>query len=269
MTHSDISQRLELARQIGVEAGKQTLKLFQNRELQVDRKNDSSPVTEADRNAETFLRNEIEKVFPDDGIVGEEHGVKEGKNSVRWILDPIDGTKSFISGVPLYGTMVGVEIDGRPEIGVVYIPGLDEGVFASTGNGAWHFKGEDPPTQCAVSQTSELSEAVIVTSEISTFGDRNAGQVYEQLVEQAYFVRTWGDCYGYVLVATGRVDLMIDPILSVWDAAAVSPIISEAGGVFVDWSGESRIDAGEAFGTSPQLADKILDITRPFAGKFN
>jgi histidinol-phosphatase len=165
---ADWSARLAHARSIAVEAGKLTLRYFQAAGLQVELKSDASPVTQADREAEQLLRKRILEAFPDDGVLGEEFGESPGKNGVRWILDPIDGTKSFICGVPLYGTMVGVEFDGRCPIGVVYIPGLDEGVFAQTGQGAFHFRGAAEPQRCSVSKTALLSQAAFVTSQAST-----------------------------------------------------------------------------------------------------
>jgi len=258
----DIQIRLETARELAVAAGRRTLQAFYNRDFHAEMKADHTPVTEIDRQTEQFLRDEILARFATDGIVGEEFDAVSGQSGFRWILDPIDGTKSFISGVPLYGTMVGVEVEGEPHMGAVYIPGLAEGIYAARGLGAWHFRGEETPRPARVSQQTDLAKAVVVTSEIETFGQRNAAELYQQLAEQVYFLRTWGDCYGYLLVATGRVDVMIDPILSIWDAAAVSPILTEAGGVFVDWQGRSRIDSGDALGTNPDLGEQLLELTR-------
>ena len=261
----EIGRRLDLANQIAIAAGKLTLKHFRNENLKVIRKGDGSPLTVADQEAETFLRAEIGKAFPDDGIVGEEFGVTEGKSGFNWILDPIDGTKSFICGVPLYGTMVAVEqIDDsgvrRSVIGSVYLPGIDEGIFASTGQGAWYFKNGQPATRAHVSSTAAVADAVLVTSEVENFADRDAADVYVRLAETVYFSRTWGDVYGYLLVATGQVDVMIDPTLNVWDAAAVQPIIEEAGGRFSDWAGEGRIDSGDSIGSNGLFHDEILAL---------
>ena len=258
------ADRLALATEIAWKAGKQTLSLFQNADLQVEKKSDRSPVTLADRNAETLLRNEIAAHYPDDAIVGEEFGKTEGSSGYRWILDPIDGTKSFISGVPLYGTMVGVELDGESVMGVVYLPGLDEGVYASKGQGAWHIQGSSPPVAAKVSTTDQLAECTFVTSEVSSFSERSAGAVFERLQHACYVTRTWGDCYGYLLVATGRVDLMIDPILNIWDAAAVQPILQEAGGRFTDWRGAPRIDSGDAIGSNGHIHDQVVEITHDY-----
>ena len=189
-------------------------------------------MTAADRDAEMLLRQRIGELFPDDAVLGEEFGELPGSSGYRWILDPIDGTKSFIAGVPLFGTMVAVEVDGSAIIGAVYLPGLDEGIYAARGRGAWHFSGDGKPTRAQVSQTADLSDAIFVTSEVRTFDLRASRSAYERLEAACFVTRTWGDCYGYLLVATGRADVMVDPVMNVWDAAAVQPILEEAGGTF-------------------------------------
>lgn len=257
----DLASRLELALSAGKEAGRLTLKYFQQDNYSVERKADESPVTIADRGAEELLRSRIAAAFPADGIIGEEFGRSEGSSGFTWILDPIDGTKSFISGVPLYGTMVGVEFAGRSVIGVVFMPGLDEGVYASVGSGAWHFRGEQPPRRALVSRR-QLGEGLFVTSQVDSYAKRGAMDVFHQLEKAAYVTRTWGDCYGYLLVATGRAELMVDPILNVWDAAAVQPIVEEAGGTFTDWKGNRTIHAGEAIATNGLVLAEVLGITK-------
>ncbi len=266
MNQSQDDSRLLLAKTIAQQAGQLTLEYFQTDRFEVDRKQDGSPLTIADQEAERLLRAEIHKAFPDDAIVGEEFGHTPGKSGFCWVLDPIDGTKSFISGVPLYGTMVGVvqgeegNRDRRSVIGSVYIPGLDEGIFASIGNGAWHYRGENEPAKARVSSKDRLSDSVFVTSEAEPFLERGAGKEYHQLVESVYFSRTWGDVYGYMLVATGRVEVMVDASLNVWDAAAVQPIIEEAGGRFTDWKGVPSIDSGDALGSNGLIHDDVLRI---------
>ena len=145
-------------------------------------------------------------------------------------------------------------------IGAVYFPGLDEGIFAMVGRGAWHFRGDAEPTPARVSQTSQLADSVFVTSEVEMFAGRGAAAAYRQLAEQVYFARSWGDVYGYLLVATGRVEVMIDPVLNLWDAAAVEPIVTEAGGKFTDWSGETNIEAGESVGSNGLVHEAVLNI---------
>ena len=264
MLAAEIQRRLELAIAAGKEAGRLTLQYFQQSNFSVERKSDASPVTIADRAAEELLRQRISAAFPSDGILGEELGRTKGTSGFNWILDPIDGTKSFISGVPLYGTMVGVERAGKSLAGLVYCPGLDEGVYASAGQGAWHFRGDSSPTRARVSAKSKLGDGLFVTSQVDTFNRRNAAAAFEQVQRAAYITRTWGDCYGYLLVATGRAEVMIDPMLNVWDAAAVQPIVEEAGGTFTDWQGTPTIHAGEAIATNGFVLNEVLAITRAF-----
>lgn len=262
MSSTALQDRLDTANRLARAAGQLTLRHFQTVDLAVQKKGDGSPLTVADQEAERFLRAEIEKAFPDDGIVGEEFGETAGRNGIRWILDPIDGTKSFISGVPLFGTMVGVEVDGEACIGALYFPGLDEGISALHGGGAWHVRGTGEPKPARVSRQGVLAESILVTSEVETFAKRGAADGYAALADSVYVARTWGDAYGYLLVATGRVEIMIDPMLNVWDAAAVKPIIEEAGGRFSDWRGASRIDGGDAIGTNGLVHDRVLEILR-------
>jgi fructose-1,6-bisphosphatase/inositol monophosphatase family enzyme len=162
---SEITARLELARAAALEAGQLTLRYFQSDNLAVERKADDSPVTVADKGAEELLRQRIAERFAADGILGEEFGETPGTSGYRWILDPIDGTKSFISGVPLYGTMVAVERDGQALLGVVYIPGLDECIHAAIGQGAWHQRGQGPLKRARVSPRDKLSDAVVCSSD--------------------------------------------------------------------------------------------------------
>ena len=284
MSESDLQSRLELANSIAKSAGLLTLNYFQTDRFDVIKKGDGSPLTIADQESEKHLRAAIQQSFPNDAIVGEEFGNTDGDSGFCWILDPIDGTKSFISGVPLYGTMVAVEKvadqsesvesgcektgERRSVIGSVYFPGLDIGIYAAQGQGAWSFKADEAPVRARVSQKTELSDSVLVTSAVEMFARRDAAEVYQQLSESVYFCRTWGDVYGYYLVATGRVELMIEPMLNISDAAAAQPIIMEAGGVFSDWDGVNRIDAGEAIGSNGLVHPAVIEITRKFAGVF-
>jgi fructose-1,6-bisphosphatase/inositol monophosphatase family enzyme len=160
--------------------------------------------------------------------------------------------------------MVGVEKDERSLIGVVYIPGLDEGVFAAKGQGCWHWRGEASPTRAHVSPRRSLSQGTFVTSQVDSFAKRGATEAFAALEKAAYVTRTWGDCYGYLLVATGRVEVMVDPIMNVWDAAAIQPILEEAGGTFTSWSGEPTIHAGEGIGTNGLVLEEVLAVTKRF-----
>ena len=261
---STLNERLQLAIEIARQAGELTLQYFQQDNYEVEHKADESPVTIADQQAEQLLRDKIASNFPNDGIIGEEHGDQEGSSDYCWVLDPIDGTKSFISGVPLYGTLVAVVHEQQSVIGVIFMPALNEMIYAATGQGAWHVLNNGSPTQARVSTTASLSEATLVTTQIDSFAERQAMEAFHGLEKQARIARTWGDCYGYLLVATGRAEVMVDPIMNLWDAAAVQPVMLEAGGSFTDWQGSPTIQNGEGIGTNGHLLEDVLKITAAY-----
>lgn len=261
MQDATFQRRYELAQVIAREAGQFTLDYF-NKPIEVQRKGDDSPVTVADQRAEQLLRERIHAEFPDDGIIGEEYGEQGGSSDYRWVLDPIDGTKSFITGVPLYGTLVGLQHREQSRAGVIYIPALDEGIHAATGQGAWHWRGCDSPALTCVDVKMSLENGAFLFSQRDGFDERGAGEAFLELERRAGITRSWGDCYGYLLVATGRAALMIDPIMSIWDAAALQPIMAEAGGIFTDWSGKSRVNGGEGIGTHGGILDAVLEVLR-------
>lgn len=265
---SSLQQRWEKIWSVAWAGGQNTLRYFQQKDVGYERKSDKSPVTVADRDTEQRMRQQIQSLFPADSILGEEFGSIQGDSGYRWIMDPIDGTKAFIGGVPLYGTMLGLEWEGRCIAGAVVIPALGEGVYACEGQGAWHVKNGHPspekhtPVRAQVSSASRLSESIMAAAEPRTFQTRDALETLMQLDRRCYVSRNWGDCYGYLLVATGRVEVMIDPIMSVWDAAAVQPILTEAGGTFTDWNGEPSIYHNEGLATNGKVLDEVLEVTR-------
>jgi histidinol phosphatase-like enzyme (inositol monophosphatase family) len=262
--------RMRLAMELAEQAGRQTLELFGGEGLQVEHKKDRSPVTEADRRAELLIRERLQASFPEDTILGEEFGLIEGSSPYRWVVDPIDGTKSFISGVPLYCTLVGLMRSaptagdsgkaGESLGGVIYLPALDELVVAAKGCGCWHRSQRGPLRTTRVSTVNRLEQGLFVTSEVKSFGDRGATAAYQQLEQAAYISRSWGDGYGYLLVATGRAEVMVDPIANPWDLAAVQPIIEEAGGTFSSWNGEPTVMAGDAVGSNGHVHTEVLGL---------
>lgn len=241
-------------------AGDLTLRYFRQADVTVERKSDASPVTIADREAEKLLREAIAAAFPDDEVLGEELGERPGTSGYRWILDPIDGTKSFISGVPLYSTLVGLEKSGQTLLGAILIPALDECVYAARGHGAWYVRGNEPAELARVSSTDSLAESLFLTSEVKTFDENNRRTAFDRLQQASRLTRTWGDGYGYLLVATGRADLMVDAKMNVWDCAALQPIIEEAGGKFTDWRGEATIYGGDAVASNGQVHNEALKL---------
>jgi len=260
-----LASRLDLARRIAAEAGRLTLRYFQRADLAVDLKADHSPVTVADREAEQLLRRQIGEAFPADAILGEEFGEQPGTSGYQWVLDPIDGTKSFVHGVPLYGTLVGIQQDDQPVIGVICIPALNETVYAARGQGAWYVRGSAAPVAAHVSTVGKLEEALYLTTDPKSFALRKSDYgraAHASLQSAARLARTWGDCYGYLLVAVGRADVMVDPLMNVWDAAAVAPIIEEAGGRFTDFQGRATISGGDAVASNRLLHEAVLKSTR-------
>ena len=261
----DVAARLEVALVATRAAGLETLRWFGHPGLAVERKADASPVTEADRAAEAILRGHLLGAFPADAFLGEETGGSPGTSGYEWIVDPIDGTKSFIRGVPLYATLVGCRLAGRGVLGVIAIPALDELAYARVGGGAWHVRGGGPATPARVSGRHRLGAGLVCSSDFVDFarwpGGGEAGRTArERLEAAAEFVRTWGDGYGYLLVATGRADVMIDPRFNPWDAAAVQVVVNEAGGRFSDWQGRDRIDSGDGLATNGLLHDQVLQL---------
>lgn len=248
----DLSLLLQTAIDAAYEAGRLTLGYFRTGNFAVERKANDSPVTIADREAEQKIRQIVHDRFPDHGILGEEHGEEQGSAPVRWIIDPIDGTKSFVHGVPLYGTMIGIEVHGEAPVGVVYMPALNEMYYAAEGLGAY-MNGR----RIQASMTDVLSEAVVLNTSEKKLRDQ-AG--YRELCSRTRFQRTWGDCYGHMLVASGRAEIMLDPGMSVWDCAPLKVIVEEAGGVFTDWDGNATIHGGSAISTNKALRDQVMQL---------
>ncbi|NCA12262.1 inositol monophosphatase [bacterium] len=262
----DAARRLEAALAAVRRAAAEPLRRFDDPTLAVRSKADRSPVTEADIATETILRETLLGGFPHDAFLGEETGTAAGTSGYEWIVDPIDGTKSFIRGVPLWATLVACRRDGRGVVGVIAIPALDELVYAAAGGGAWHVRRGGEPRRARVSTRSMLGECLCCTSDFTSFGNRAdaaAGDHARRSVEEAGgILRTWGDGYGYLLVATGRADVMIDPLMNAWDAAAVETVITEAGGRFTDWQGRPRIDSGDGLATNGLVHDAALGLLR-------
>ncbi len=239
------------------EAGRLALRYFQQ-DLAVEWKADNSPVTIADRECETLLRQRIEQRYPDHGILGEEFGAARPGAGWRWLLDPIDGTQTFIRGVPLWGVMIGLEREGDPVLGVVHFPALRETVSARRDGGArWNGR------PARVSNVSRLEEATLLCTDPRGYEDSEKREGFRRLQVGTRFERTWGDCYGHILVATGRAEVMLDPVLHEWDACALIPILEEAGGQFVDWNGARTARGASGISTNAALAGQVLRILRP------
>jgi len=234
--------------------GLHTLKYF-NKYFEVERKKDKSPVTAADREAEKIMREIIGESFPEHGIIGEEYGRTNAESPIQWIFDPIDGTRSFIHGVPLYTTLVGVVVEGKPTAGVIFAPAIDELCEAASGLGC-RLNG----TACSVRSCNNLKQATFLSTDITHAHEYNLGDGQQALIEQCRLHRTWGDAYGHMLVATGRADIMFDAVLNIWDAAPLLPIVEEAGGIFSDTGGNRRIDGPNGISTNKNLHKQIINL---------
>jgi histidinol-phosphatase len=259
---SQFDGRLRVAVEIALAAGQVTLGYFQQANYEVQRKRDRSPVTNADLEAEKLIRSRLAELYPHDAILGEELGSQTGDSEYQWIIDPIDGTKSFISGVPLYSTLVGVTHRDQCVIGVIAIPALNEIVFAAKGHGAWYSQQGKAPVRAKVSQRDDLADSLFVLSQVDSFAGRGAMDNYKALEQSAYITRSWGDGYGYLLVATGRAELMVDPIVNPWDVAAILPVILEAGGRCTDWNGVESYRSGNLVATNGVLHNSVLELLK-------
>lgn len=258
--------RLDLARAAAHAAGERTLHYFQTTRFRTETKDDGSPVTDADRESEQTLRDMIRRAFPADGLLGEEYGHETGTSGWRWIIDPIDGTRSFIQGVPLFGVMIGVEHAGVLAAGVIRMPALGETVFAARGAGAFaQFDGRDA-TPARVSSAAALADGLLCTTSFDYFRRRSSVPTLVSLCEQFGSTRGWSDCYAHVLVATGRADACVEPVLKPWDIAATIPIIEEAGGRCTAFDG--RVDAFAPNGvlTNGRIHEQVLAVLNRPAG---
>ncbi len=252
-----MSPRLAFAIDAAYRAGKGTLAHFRTGTA-VEIKSDATPVTVADKAAERQIREDIARAFPHDNILGEEEG---GDMTVadRWVIDPIDGTKSFVAGAPLYGTLLSYEVDQVPILGVCYLPGLDELLYAERGGGA--FLNGRP---IRVSQKDTLDNSIVCIGSHRGLMDTGRWDGVTKIIDRAMAVRTWGDAFGYSLVASGRVDAMMDPAVSRWDLSAFHVIIPEAGGKFTDFDGSDVFAKGDrklgCVASNSALYDQLLGI---------
>lgn len=257
---SVLEERLQFALEVSKQAEDLVMSYFLTSGLQVDLKLDDSPVTAADRGAEELLRKEIRTAYPDDAVLGEEFGITPGSSGFRWILDPVDGTKSFVHGTPLFGMLIGLQYEGESIAGVCRLPAVNEVVYARKGGGAWWQRGTQAAVPCQVASPKPLKESLFCYTAVEGFQEIERVDVLLELSRRARISRGWGDCYGHMLVATGRAELMVDPLLAEWDACALIPIIAEAGGVFMSWSGESTAIGGNGISLIPSLKDELVSI---------
>jgi histidinol-phosphatase len=221
----------------------------------VEHKSDNSPVTIADKKAEELIRTAVTAAFPGDGFLGEEFGVAAGSSGFRWVIDPIDGTKSFIRHVPIWATLVGLEYRGEQIAGVVYIPVFGMTYRALRGAGAYHNE-----RRVRVSDVSELGASSLCYSSMGWFTRAGRERVFHDLYKKTRRQRGHGDFYGFVLVAEGAADIMVEHGVNPWDVAATKAIVEEAGGRFTDWTGTPTIHTPDVLATNGKLHEEVLGI---------
>lgn len=237
-------------------AGQFALSHF-DQDVKVEWKDDRSPVTLADRGAEEMLRKTLLERFPNDGFLGEEYGSQPGSSGFRWIIDPIDGTRSFVRGVPLWATLVGLEYKGEPVAGITYLPALGQTYRALRGDGAFR---DDRPIR--VSQVSTLKEAHLFYSSITWFVRAGRERSFLDLAQQTQRQRGFGDFYGFVLLAQGSGDIMMEQGVHAWDLGSLIPLIEEAGGKITAWDGTRDINRPDIVATNGILHETVLGFLK-------
>ncbi len=252
---NELAEYLAFARELAVEAGKITLKYFRAG-VAVDDKPDHTPVTIADRETEQLIRSAISKRYPQHGILGEEYGELKTDSRWRWIIDPIDGTQAFIHGVPLYTVLIALQREGQSVLGVIHCPPSEETVAAAVGCGC--ICNENP---CRVSRVDDLTRARVNVTDFADFMRRNP-KFASNLLLTARMARGWGDAYSYLLVATGRAEVGLDPTAQIWDWAPLKPIIEEAGGRITDFKGSQLAHGGAMIASNGLVHDRVIEMAR-------
>jgi histidinol phosphatase-like enzyme (inositol monophosphatase family) len=258
---------LKVALFIARETAQLTLEWFGSRSMEVEYNDDGTPVTEADRAAERHIRKVILEAFPGDGMTGEEYSDVDSETEFRWVINPIDGTKAFIRGIPLYGTHIGIEWSDQTVVGVCVMPALDEYTYAAVGQGAWHSRGGGKPKRARVSQVKTLKQSLLCNSPLRGFETTRSFPVLDSLRGECGMTRGWGECFGHILVATGRAEIAADPLVTPWDCAGLQVIVEEAGGTFTDWSGKRVVSAKSVLSTNGHVLEAALKHTAKMGQK--
>ena len=257
---ADLAVALELAKRADVI----TLDRFGALDLRIDTKPDLTPVTDADEAVEAQLREILAAQRPGDAVLGEEYGGTAAFQGRQWVIDPIDGTKNFVRGVPVWASLIALLEDGVPVVGVVSAPALNRRWWAGRGLGAYTAVGDGAPRTLSVSAVGDLASASLSFSSLSGWADLGLRDEFVALTDAVWRVRGYGDFFSYCLVAEGAVDIALEPSgLKVWDLAPLLVLVEEAGGRFTDFSGEARADNGSALATNGLLHEAVLAAMHP------
>ena len=235
------------------ESGKIINQYFRTK-VGIETKDDESPVTIADKKTEQVMRELIMKEFPSHGILGEEFGKHNEEAEYQWVLDPIDGTKSFVAGTVTFGTLIALLKNGKPLLGVINQPVLNE--FLIGDNQTCELNGE----KVNVRECNNISDALMLTTDHLNIETYQNLENFENLMRKVKLYRQWGDCYGYYLVATGFADIMMDPIMSVWDSMALIPVINGAGGVITDYHGNDPVKGSSIVASTKEIHGQVIEI---------
>jgi len=227
---------------------------FLSADLAVELKEDQSPVTKADREAEAVMRDMIRKAYPQHGIIGEEYGPENTAAEFVWTLDPIDGTISFAAGCPLFGTLIGLLQDRQPVLGAIHNPVLDQLCVGDS--------GQTTVNGCAVRvrEIQDLTDAMLLATDLPRIARERKWENFDRLLDQVGTFRTWGDCYGYLMVASGRADIMLDPLMHPWDVLPLIPVIQGAGGIITTWDGDDASQGDSCVAANKALHPQVLEI---------
>ena len=258
----DLADDLALALQLADAADAITLDRFRAADLRVTRKPDRTPVTDADTAAEDALRAVLGTVRPGDAVLGEERGGELPESGRGWVRDPIDGTKNYSRGVPAWATLIGLTVHGRAVVGVASAPALGRRWWGAQGLGAWTSENGRPPRRIIVSRVADLADAYLSTTDFRTFTRRGDLQRWIALADACWETRAFGDFWQYCLVAEGVIDVAVDRAASVWDLAALVPILDEAGGRLTDLDGVATHDGGNALASNGHVHDAALTVLR-------
>lgn len=250
----EIGKLTEFIKTLAQRSGKVIEQCYLAGDTPVETKKDSSPVTKADRDAEALMREMIHDTYPDHGIIGEEYGSENESAEYVWVLDPIDGTISFVHGCPLFGTLIGLLKKSRPILGAIHIPALKQLCIGN--NRTCTLNG----SLVQVGETGELANALVLATDIKHIDQYQSKERFEHLVSRTRLFRTWGDCYGYLLVASGRADIMLDPIMNPWDLLPLIPVIRGAGGVITTWSGTDAEQGTSCVATNRTLHPTVIKL---------
>jgi myo-inositol-1(or 4)-monophosphatase len=253
----DWAQEKRFLQTLALESGRVIAPYFGDPKLTVDSKSDETPVTVADRNAELKLRELIQKQFPAHGIIGEEFGNDRADAEFVWVLDPIDGTKAFVTGCPLFGTLIALLHQGKPVLGAIHQPILKQ---LCIGDGTVTHLNDQPVHLRSV---SKLAEATLLYTELGLIAQHQSIAGFEALEARCRIVRTWGDCYGYLLLAWGFADIMVDPVMKPWDFLPLVPIIRGAGGSITNWQGGDVLSSDSVVAAAPNLHGEVIKILNP------